>query len=116
MAEATFQRHGEPPEQPSDFGGRQIHVRQQAGGGGQQPTDPVGPVAEQGRAAQVEDGGEGDVGAEGHWSGHPPHPNSATVVSQARPAAKAVPMTNSPIRQRRHRARKSESCTGRSTR
>ena len=66
MAEATLQRHGEQPEQPADFGGRQIHVRQQTGGGGQQPTDPVGPVAEQGRAAQVEDGGKGDVGAEGH--------------------------------------------------
>ena len=69
VAETTLQRHGEEPEQPADFGGGQIHVRQQAGGGRQQPTDPVGLVAEQGRPAQVEDRGEGDVGAEGHDSG-----------------------------------------------
>ena len=65
VAEAPLQRHGDEPEQPADFGGRQVHVRQQTSGG-EQPADPLGSVVEPGRAAQVEDGGEGDVGAEGH--------------------------------------------------
>ncbi|MBS1223291.1 MAG: hypothetical protein H6R23_2911 [Proteobacteria bacterium] len=66
LTEAAFQRPGEEPEQPPDFRGGQIRVRQQAGDGRQCPTHPVGPVAEQGRAAQVEDGGKNDVGAEGY--------------------------------------------------
>jgi hypothetical protein len=33
MTEAPFQRHGDKPEQPADFGGGQVHVRQQTGGG-----------------------------------------------------------------------------------
>ena len=69
VAEAPLQRHRDEPEQPADLGGRQVDVREQAGDGGQRPADGVGPVAEQGRPAQVEDGGEGDVGAEGHEIG-----------------------------------------------
>ena len=60
MAEAPFQRHGDKPEQPADFGGRQIHVRQQLAAAASGQPIPVGPVAEPGRAAQVEDGGEGE--------------------------------------------------------
>ena len=48
-----------------DPGRRQVHVGQQAEPGGQQPANPVGFVAEQRRPAQVEEGGKGDVGAEG---------------------------------------------------
>jgi hypothetical protein len=69
VAEATLQRHGEPEAQPPDLGGGQIRVGQQRRDRRQQPTDPVGFVAEQGRPAQVEDGGEGEVGGEGHVEG-----------------------------------------------
>ena len=43
----------------------QVHVRQQTGAGHQRPPESVGPVAEPGGAAQIEDRGEGKVGAEG---------------------------------------------------
>ena len=66
MAEAPLQRRRDEPEQPADFRGRQVNVRQATGKSRQQLTDPVGPVAEQGHPAQVEDGSEGDVGGEGH--------------------------------------------------
>ena len=69
MAEAAFQRDRDEPEQPADPGGRQVDVRQQAGDGGQQPADPVRLVAKQRRAAQIQDGGKGQVGAEGHRIG-----------------------------------------------
>ena len=65
MAEAPLQRRRDEPEQPADFRGRQVNVRQATGKSRQQLTDPVGPVAEQGHPAQVEDGSEGDVGAQG---------------------------------------------------
>ena len=66
MAEPALQRHGEPPEQPADFGRGQIDIRPQRRDRRQQPAHPVGFVTEQSRAAQVEDGGKGDVGGEGH--------------------------------------------------
>ena len=96
VAEAPFQRHRQPPEQPADPGGGQVHVGQQAGAGGQRPADDIGPVAEQGRAAQVEDGGEGDVGAEGREIGptvaatRPVPTVAASGLMPRRPAAEDV--------------------------
>ena len=65
MAEAPLQGHGQPEEQPADFRGRQIRVRQQQRHRRQPPTGPVGFVAKQGRAAQV----TGRTRRRGGWGG-----------------------------------------------
>ena len=71
MAEAPLQGHRHEPVPPPDLGRRQVHVRQPAGDGRQRLADRVEPIAEPRHATQVQDGGEGNVGAEGGSSGHP---------------------------------------------
>ena len=84
VAEAPLQRHGEEPEQPANFRRGQVHVRQQAGDGRQRPTHPVRPVAEQGGPTQVEDGGEGEVSAEGQLAFPAPrNRNTRTEITTA---------------------------------
>ena len=85
MAEPAFQRHGDKPEQPAHPGGWQVNVRQQTGDRRQHPTDPVGPVAEQGGPAQVEDGGKSNVRAEGQFAF--PAPRNRNTRSEITTAA-----------------------------
>ncbi len=68
MTEPPFQRDRDEPEPPADPGRGQVDVRQQTGDRGQQPTDPVRSVAKQRRAAQIQDGGKGEVGAESQFA------------------------------------------------